>query len=85
LLEKGNNIDLFEDNGKEDPRPFDARSVYLKNKGFGDVLVYERADMRTGFSSVGPAIIEQMDTTIFIEEGDRFVFEKGGNIIITWH
>ena len=74
---------LLEDSWEE-LKPLSMRKVYCKDKGFVDAPVYNRDNISTGFNGEGPAIIEQMDTTIFVEPGDKFYTEKYGNIIITW-
>ncbi|WP_102222582.1 hydantoinase/oxoprolinase family protein [Acidimangrovimonas sediminis] len=44
--------------------------------------VYWRDHLPLGFTLTGPAIIEQMDTTILIEPGDRAEGDEEGNILI---
>lgn len=83
LLERKNVAD-FVDEVLPEPKAVGSRPVYLKGRGFCDVPVYRREQLGRGFESVGPAIIEQMDTTIFVEDGDRYRVCDGGNILITW-
>jgi N-methylhydantoinase A len=45
--------------------------------------VYWRDHLPADAAIAGPAIIEQMDTTIIIEPGDRAAQDQDGNIIIT--
>ena len=45
--------------------------------------VYWRDHLPADAEIAGPAIIEQMDTTIIIEPGDHAVQDRDGNIIIT--
>ena len=57
-----------------DDGPFDA--------GWRATPVYWRDHLPTGIAFDGPAIIEQMDTTIVIEPGNRVTDDADGNIII---
>ncbi|MGB3147759.1 MAG: hydantoinase/oxoprolinase family protein [Paracoccaceae bacterium] len=45
--------------------------------------VYWRDHMPADAALVGPAIIEQMDTTIVVEPGDRLATDAEGNLLIT--
>jgi N-methylhydantoinase A len=46
--------------------------------------IYERLDLPVGADILGPAILEQPDTTIFIDPGLTGVVDGFGNIIIRW-
>ncbi len=48
-----------------------------------DTPLYWRDHLPARFTLTGPAIIEQMDTTILIEPGDVAVSDADGNILIT--
>jgi N-methylhydantoinase A len=48
-----------------------------------DTPVYWRDHLPLVATIAGPAIIEQMDTTILIEPGDVAQQDRDGNIIIT--
>lgn len=84
ILDKSGDIGFFEVGGAAVPKPATERSVYFRETGFQQVPVFRRDDLPQGYSGIGPVIIEQMDTTIFVGPGDRFYCEKGGNLIITW-
>ncbi len=60
----------------------ERRQVYFDD-GWHDTPIYWRDHLPVEFSLNGPAIIEQMDTTILIEPGDEAVADGNGNIIIT--
>ncbi|MDK3073742.1 hydantoinase/oxoprolinase family protein [Sedimentitalea sp. JM2-8] len=47
-----------------------------------DTPVYRRDHLPLKFSLPGPAILEQMDTTVLIEPGDTATADAGGNILI---
>ncbi|WP_118133024.1 hydantoinase/oxoprolinase family protein [Oceanicella sp. SM1341] len=51
--------------------------------GWHDTPVYWRDHLPAEATITGPAIIEQMDTTIIIEPGDTAAQDADGNIIIT--
>ena len=45
--------------------------------------IYDRAVMRPGQRIIGPAIIEQMDTTTPVYQGDVAEMTPDGHLIIT--
>ena len=47
-----------------------------------DTPVYERADLPAGFSLKGPAVVEQVDSTVVIPPGTTAAVDKYLNIII---
>ena len=51
-------------------------------KGWLDTPIYRRADVGAGALIDGPAIVEQMDTTIVIEPGCVAEADDVGNLII---
>ena len=51
--------------------------------GFHHTPVYWRDHLPVDFSLEGPAIVQQMDTTVLIEPGDRADGDPVGNIIVT--
>ena len=54
----------------------------LMKGGWADTPVYWRDHLPDPARIEGPAIIEQMDTTILIEPGDVATGDGGGNLII---
>ncbi|WP_311032155.1 hydantoinase/oxoprolinase family protein [Mesorhizobium koreense] len=58
-----------------------TRRVYAKGS-YHDVFVYERLDLAEGASIRGPAILEQPDTTIFVDPGLSAVVDGFGNLIM---
>ncbi len=50
--------------------------------GWHDTPVYRRERLPEGASFTGPAIVEQMDTTVVIEPGDRVTQDRDGNLIV---
>jgi N-methylhydantoinase A len=59
-----------------------ARRVWFDG-GWHDTPVYWRDHLPDPFALTGPAIVEQMDTTVLIEPGDRAEGDADGNIVIT--
>jgi N-methylhydantoinase A len=59
------------------------RAVYFaETNGMIDVTLYDRDQLRSGDAFSGPAIIEQMDTTIVVPPDTRVEVEETGNLII---
>ena len=48
-----------------------------------DTPIFERDSLHPACTIEGPAIVEQLDTTIVIEPGDTAVIDAQGNLIIT--
>ena len=59
----------------------EKRQTYI-NKNWVDITVYNRLDLPVGASIDGPAILEQPDTTIFLEQDATGVVDKFGNFRI---
>jgi len=59
----------------------DTRPVYFDG-GFHDTPVYQREALPVDSAFDGPAIVEQMDTTILVEPGDHVTSDDEGNLII---
>ena len=60
-----------------------TRQVYFsESNGLIDVDLYDREKLVAGDTFSGPAIVEQMDTTIVVSPDTRVVVEKSGNLII---
>ena len=50
--------------------------------GFESVPVYQRSELSAGFELIGPAIVEQADTTTLIYSGHAARVDEYGNLII---
>ena len=60
------------------------RRAYLpENGGWCDVPLYDRSLLGPGAELLGPAIVEQMDSTTLILSGQRGVVDEFGNLIVT--
>jgi N-methylhydantoinase A len=64
------------------PKPTSRRSVWFDAVAAVDTPVYERADLPAGFSLKGPAVVEQVDSTVVIPPGTTAAVDKYLNIII---
>jgi len=51
--------------------------------GWVETPIYWRDHLPADARLSGPAIVEQMDTTIVIEPGDRLETDAEGNLIVT--
>ena len=59
-----------------------SRDVFFDN-GWIDTPIYWRDHLPAEFELAGPAVIEQMDTTILVEPGDTARSDADGNILIS--
>jgi N-methylhydantoinase A len=64
------------------PQPTSRRPVWFDADAAVDTPVYERADLPAGFSLRGPAVVEQVDSTVVIPPGTTAAVDKYLNIII---
>ncbi len=64
----------------KDPQPRQTRSVYFDKSGFVSCPVYHRDDLPGQFSVVGPAVIEEVDSTILLHPGHTLQVNQHGVI-----
>jgi N-methylhydantoinase A len=64
------------------PQPTSRRPVWFDDGVAIDTPVYERVDLPAGFILAGPAVVEQVDSTVVIPPGTRAEVDKYLNIII---
>ena len=62
--------------------PFSRRPVWFQAKPW-DTPIYQRDDLPAGFSLMGPAIVEQFDSTVVVPPGMAASVDRYLNIIIT--
>lgn len=60
-----------------------SRSVWYEAGGWQDTPVYDRERLPRNVSFAGPAILEQLDTTVVIEPGNQVNVDKLGNLIVS--
>jgi N-methylhydantoinase A len=58
-----------------------ARRVWFAD-GWRQAPVYRRERLPLGAAFTGPAIVEQLDTTIVVEPGDRAHLDPVGNLVL---
>jgi 5-oxoprolinase (ATP-hydrolysing) len=61
----------------------DRRPVYLPERGYTPVAVYDRAALPEGAAVDGPAVVEEPEATTLLWPGDRAVVDAQGNLILT--
>jgi len=59
------------------------RRVWYEAGGWQDTPVYDRERLPRGADFIGPAILEQLDTTVVIDPGNRVAVDTLGNLIVT--
>lgn len=59
-----------------------SRSVFFRETGFTDVRTYDRATLPPGERVVGPAIIDQPDSTTVVPSGAVADVDHEGNLVI---
>jgi N-methylhydantoinase A len=59
-----------------------TRQVHFAGVGFVKCPVYDRTAIPEGIATVGPAVIEQMDTTTIVFPGQKFERDRTGNLIL---
>ena len=64
------------------PLAVSKRQVWFAGQ-WHEADIYRREDLSAGNTLVGPAVIEQLDTTIPLEPGTRAVVDDAGNLIIS--
>lgn len=74
---------LYDESHAGQPIPSENRSVYYSGHGWLDTPIYRRTSLVQGYTIVGPAIIEQMDTTLIVEPGQWVESDQHGNMIVT--
>jgi N-methylhydantoinase A/oxoprolinase/acetone carboxylase beta subunit len=65
------------------PTPQMTRPVFFDEvDGVIDTPIFERSSLRQGAVIVGPAIIEQLDSTAVVHPKTRAVVSQGGNLVL---
>jgi N-methylhydantoinase A len=66
-----------------EPKARIERDVYFsKNGDFVKTPVYERVKLRTGQRILGPAIVEELDSTTVLNPSDAATVDEFGNIVV---
>ena len=64
----------------EPARPVTTRPVYFPGTGFASTSVYRRESLAPGQHVVGPAVIEEVDSTLLVHPGDTLAVDSVGII-----
>lgn len=65
------------------PRPTGQRQIYLDDlSGFEQLAIYDGDVLQPGQAIVGPALIEERNTTILMGLNDRLTVDAAGNFLI---
>lgn len=67
----------------DEPQVRDTRLVYYDTDAPVESRIYDSAEMRPGQRIIGPAVLEQMDTTTPVYPGDVAEMTPDGHLIIT--
>lgn len=62
--------------------PIGTRGVVFARDAMATAGVYDRARLRPGQRLQGPAVIEQLDTTVIVHPGDTVRVDAAGNLLI---
>jgi N-methylhydantoinase A/oxoprolinase/acetone carboxylase beta subunit len=63
-------------------RPERSRRCYFRGHGFAETTVHDRRALATGAAGIGPALIEEPDSTVLVGPGDGFRVDELGNLIV---
>ena len=74
-------LDALADVGEAPGGPVGARNVWFTS-GWRETPIYRRGQIRPGTTLRGPAVIEQLDTTILVEPEDAVTADPIGNLIL---
>ena len=58
------------------------RQVWFADGGWQSTPIYARERLPLGLAVPGPAIVEQLDTTVVLEPGNRATPDPLGNLIV---
>ena len=75
-------LDALAEKGEAHPQPVSRRQVWFEGE-WKETAIYRRDQIAPGTELHGPAIIEQLDTTIVVQPGNRVDADGQGNLIIT--
>lgn len=64
------------------PLPIETRSVWYGAQGWQDTPVYDGAQIRPGHRLPGPALVEELTTTVLAGPGDELWVDHDGNFFI---
>ncbi len=62
--------------------PIATRPVYFANQGWVDTSIYDGQLLGPGVSINGPALIEELTTTVVVRPGDTLLLDQRGNFVV---
>ena len=65
-----------------DPEPIETRSVWHGPFGWCDTPVFDGEVLRRGHTIMGPALVEELTTTVVARPGDRLWVDANGDLFI---
>ena len=65
-----------------DPEPIETRSVWHGPFGWCDTAVFDGEVLRRGHAIMGPALVEELTTTVVARPGDRLWVDANGDLFI---
>ncbi len=85
LIARGSTGDVAVSGGQpatEQPAPIESRSVWHGALGWQETPVYDGSALRPGHRLSGPALIEELTTTVLAGPGDELWVDRDGNFFI---
>ncbi len=67
---------------ESDPEPIETRSVWHGPFGWCDTPVFDGEVLRRGHTIMGPALVEELTTTVVTRPGDRLWVDANGDLFI---
>jgi N-methylhydantoinase A len=65
--------------------PTSIRDVYFAASGWRPTPIYLRAELRRGNFIAGPAVIEELDSTTLVLDGQAVTVDRSGTLLLTEH
>lgn len=65
-----------------DAEPMETRSVWHPGSGWVDSQVFDGRDLHPGHRLAGPALIEELTTTVVVRPGDELSVDPSGNFML---
>lgn len=64
-------------------KPVNVRKVYFGERGYVDCPIYRRSDLGASTRLVGPAVIEEKDSTTLLHSGQELTVSEHGILVLT--
>jgi N-methylhydantoinase A len=73
----------YEEGEEHEPEPEEHREAVFGDEGAVQTAIYRRENLRPGTKIPGPAVIEQLDSTVVVPPGDLAEVDGYSNVIIS--